>query len=382
MTDALSAQPLRIGIDGEALRVPLTGVGHYVFNLCAELEALLPQAQFFAYVARGEPHIRLPSARWQVRVEPSSFWQRLPSVAWLKLRSPRLCARDDLDAYWGCRTFIPRLPRGVRTLSTVHDLNSHLAAATMSWKHRLAHQAWFARDARRADAVMCNSQGTADRLAALLGIGTQALVKPGVAPRFLAANQGQGPLDLAPELVARGVQAPYLLSVATHEPRKNLVRLLDAFEQLQAAGELPGYKLVLVGASGWKNEELDARITRSTAVVRTGYALDDWLPALYARAEALVFPSTYEGFGMPVLEAALCGTRVVTTDIPELREAGGPDATYIEPTVEGIAAGIRAALAAPRRATPPPAQAEHTWPHAARILAEQIVAVAQQTAQQ
>jgi glycosyltransferase involved in cell wall biosynthesis len=177
--------------------------------------------------------------------------------------------------------------------------------------------------------------------------------------------------------------------VATHEPRKNLVRLLDAFEQMQAGGELQGYRLVLVGGSGWKNGELDARIKASPAVVRTGYVDDAALPALYAHAEALVFASTYEGFGMPVLEARLCGTRIVTTDIPELREAGGDDAVYVQPSTEGIRNGIRqvVATASNERARQHQScvaleQHHNSWRVSARLLAEQVLTLQAGTAGQ
>jgi glycosyltransferase involved in cell wall biosynthesis len=84
-------------------------------------------------------------------------------------------------------------------------------------------------------------------------------------------------------------------------------------------------------------------------VVLAGYVPDELMPFLYAGADALVFPSLYEGFGMPVLEARTCGARVVTTDIPELREAGDEYVIYIKPTLEGIKAGILQAIACPNR---------------------------------
>jgi glycosyltransferase involved in cell wall biosynthesis len=91
------------------------------------------------------------------------------------------------------------------------------------------------------------------------------------------------------------------------------------------------------------------------------------LPTLYAGADAFVFPSIYEGFGIPVLEAQACGTRVVTSDIPELREAGGGDAMYIQPTEEGIRTGILAALK--QQKSPPASYAHPTWREGAETLA-------------
>jgi glycosyltransferase involved in cell wall biosynthesis len=92
------------------------------------------------------------------------------------------------------------------------------------------------------------------------------------------------------------------------------------------------------------------------------------MPSLYALSEALLFPSLYEGFGMPVLEARVCGARVVTSDIPELREAGDEHVIYVEPTAEGVKDGILRAINAPK---PPPAPGR-TWKEAAKVLAGEL----------
>ena len=99
-------------------------------------------------------------------------------------------------------------------------------------------------------------------------------------------------------------------------------------------GELPGFRLVLAGEKGWKTQTLWRLLERGKAwgVTQVGYASEEALPALYSGAEVFVFPSLYEGFGMPVLEARACGTRVVATDIPEIREAGEQGAIYVSPT--------------------------------------------------
>ena len=106
---------------------------------------------------------------------------------------------------------------------------------------------------------------------------------------------------------------------------------------------------MLAGPTGWKNRAVAQKLAEAQAacgVIQAGYVPDEFMPMLYAGAEALVFPSLYEGFGIPVLEARACGTKVVISDIPELREAGGPNAIIVEPSVEGIERGIMAATAA------------------------------------
>src|SRR5580693_8300073 len=114
---------LRVGIDGDALRAPLSGVGYYIFNLCRELDALLPEALFIAYSRLPAAAVLLPSPRWQLRSEPVVALRRLPSFVWLKTRCRAMCASDRIDVFWAGRTLHPRLAEGVRTVCSVHDLN-------------------------------------------------------------------------------------------------------------------------------------------------------------------------------------------------------------------------------------------------------------------
>lgn len=162
----------------------------------------------------------------------------------------------------------------------------------------------------------------------------------------------------------------YLLTVAAWEPRKNLERLVRAFTELRESGVLPDRKLVLVGTRGGRGRRALTELLDQDAgqhVMCIGYVPDEHLPVLYAGAEVFVLPSLYEGFGLPVLEARACGARVVTTDIPELREAGGSEAIYVEPTTEGIQEGILTAVA--RKTHPPMRSVLPTWEQGAQKLA-------------
>lgn len=364
--------PRRVGLDGEALRRPLSGVGQYVLHLCEELERLWPEARFFAYARLGADELALPSARWTLRREPVPALRRLPSFLWLKTRGAALARADALDVFWAARTLHPRL-RGVHTVSTVHDLNHLLVPETMQRATRWSHALWFEGDVASADVVAANSRGTADRLLDTLGVEAQAIVRPGVDAAFAAAARAAAP-DARAALAALGIAAPYLLAVGTLEPRKNMAALLDAFLALRRDnGVLARHRLVLVGARGWQNRALGARLeaARAEGVVLPGYVPDALLPALYAGADALVCPSLYEGFGMPVLEARACGTPVVVSDVPELREAGGPQAVVVQPHAAGVAEGIQRALYGPRPCESGVAEA-HAWRASALRLAEAL----------
>jgi glycosyltransferase involved in cell wall biosynthesis len=144
-----------------------------------------------------------------------------------------------------------------------------------------------------------------------------------------------------------GIEGRYVLSVGTLEPRKNLIAALRAFDRLDA-----GCTLVLAGGSGWRNEALHAEIarTRGTVVV-TGFVSDDELVRLYGAAACFVYPSLYEGFGLPPLEAMACGAPVVTSDTASLPEVVGDAGLLVDPhDVDALAAAIASVLEDPARA--------------------------------
>jgi glycosyltransferase involved in cell wall biosynthesis len=181
--------------------------------------------------------------------------------------------------------------------------------------------------ARTCDVVFANSHFTAADLVDVLGIEQERIVP---APPGLSDG-------LVPTGEAADLGGPAILALGTIEPRKNLARLVEAWRLLD--GELG---LVLAGGEGWgdRPDLADSRITR------LGYVPDDEIPRLYRGAAVYAFPSMFEGFGMPIVEAMACGTPVVASAHPSLDEACGNAAIRVDPLdPEAIAAGIREALA-------------------------------------
>jgi glycosyltransferase involved in cell wall biosynthesis len=223
----------------------------------------------------------------------------------------------------------------------------------------------FARDVLRADTVLSISDGTSARLQSYLGRKADAIVRPAVGDSFRPQTKD----DVLTCRRIYGLSFPYILSVASWEPRKNLERLVRTFVEMKSRGVIGDRQLVLVGKRGCQYRRLERLIEDcGTDHVRPlGYVPDEQLPPLYAGADVFVCPSIYEGFGIPVLEARACGALVVASDIPELREAGGRDAIYIEPTEEGIRTGILCALRQQKR--PSTSFLSPTWREGAEILA-------------
>jgi glycosyltransferase involved in cell wall biosynthesis len=360
-----SKEPIRVGIDGRELALPYSGIGRYITELCKVLDKLLPRASFFIYSNRP---IRMPveSPRWAARIDRLVGVSHLYSLMWLMLRGRSLCELDHIDVFWGTTTILPRLPASIRRVVTVYDL-FHMDRRLVPLKRWLSYGLLYKRSLADANSIVAISETTARKLRSLLGYQAADIARPGVSERYRPRPAEQ--IEVCLRLY--GIRRPYIFAVASaYEPRKNLGSLLEAFCGLNVDGVLQDHTLVLAGTGGARAlaESPSARTAEPGAIRSLGQVSDDHLVLLYCGAEAFVFPSTHEGFGIPVLEARACGTKVVATDIPELHEAGGDDAIYVMPTVEGIRAGITRALGQQRRQTSVTPKS-HRWEESAAVLA-------------
>jgi len=251
-----------------------------------------------------------------------------------------MCRKDHIDTFWGTATLFPRLAVETMRVTTVYDLTYKVAPGTMGMAHRIGHQLFFSKDVSRADAIVAISQGTSDRLATALGRAADAIVYPAISREFCLRPE----TEIKTSLNKYGIRKPYILSVATREPRKNIDLLVRVFCKLRQNRNYNDLTLVLVGAQGWGNDGINIKPVETKNIIYTGFVNQHDLPALYCGAEVFVFPSLYEGFGMPVLEARACGATVVATDSPEIREAGGEGAFYVPPTFDGLYKGLTTAL--------------------------------------
>jgi len=279
-----------------------------------------------------------------MRDEPIEFFRRIKPNLWLKLRMGALCERDGLDVFWSGCGLLPRLSRKILACMTIQDINQVLVPETMSWGNRLSVSAFIAGDLRRADIVFAGSYGTAQRVKHHYGRKADAVVQSSVSPTFRPIP----PPEYQPVLIRHGLTQKYMMTVGVSEPRKNLSRLFDAIEELHSEDRLGGRRVAMIGRPGWKNKAVRERIERfsKTWLLPLGFVEDADLASLYSGTDLFLFPSIYEGFGIPALEARSCGALVMATDIPEIREAAGDDAVYSEgPDVPALKSAILAGLA-------------------------------------
>lgn len=355
---------MRVGIDASRLRPGMSGIGRYVSNILGPLDAALPEAAFFLYT-RAPLQLSLPSDRWRVRCDTHWAFSHLPTVAWIHFRLGLLACRDELDVFWAANTLVPAGMGELPCVTTLYDLNHLLFPQTMSLLTRLAHRRWLAGDVLAAARMVAISEGTSARSGKHLGRCADAIARPAIPLKIPLPEQDQS----LEQLGKFGICPPYLLTVGTREPRKNLDSVVSAVETLKSAGLLPRHQLVMVGALGWGGGFKAARPAARSAykwIRPLGYVDDAALAALYSMADAFIFPSLYEGYGIPVGEALAFGCRVIASDLPELREVGGGDVVYVAPSPAGIAHGLTAALANP---PPIPRNPLHDWTDAASTMA-------------
>lgn len=336
---------LNVGIDASRLRFGPTGVGRYTAGLLAPLDAAMPGARFTLF-ARQACAVSLPSNRWSICCDVHPVWSRLPTTLWIHYRLKHLVARTAVDVFWAPNTLLPKgLATKVPCVCTVYDFLHDIMPEDLPPMTRVAYRLWMDVDTLDATKTVAISEGTASRMLKLLGKLPDAVARPPV-PKLLHPTDRQRAVKLLNDM---GVRTPFILGMGTYAKRKNLAGVVAAVQMLKATDGLPEHQLVLVGPKSWNGmSRVLRRATRPHWLRLLGFVDDETLSSLYALTDALVFPSFYEGFGMPVAEARTFGCRIVTTDSPELREAGGDGAVYVAPAPEDIAAGLKRALDGPR----------------------------------
>lgn len=330
---------LRIGVDIRPFYEPLTGVGWYLYYLLHELaKAEGVELYLFgdARVTDEGPrlHVDLPAnaklCTFDLRGLPGSRLSRPITagayVAWIALA--------DCDVLFGANFFLPRLHSAVakRRVITVHDL-TYKRYPELVQKETLANlERQMMREIALADAIVCVSQSTRRELLHFYDVDPA---------RAVAIHSGLGRPAMSEPFA--GLPARYILFVSTIEPRKDLGTLIDAYERLRDSGAYDG-SLVVVGKVGWKAQELVARL-RGPGIMHLDYVRASQLATIYERAEAFVFPSVYEGFGFPLLEAMARGVPSIAARSSSLPEIGGDAALFFEPRdVDVLVAQLRRVL--------------------------------------
>ena len=323
---------MNIALDGMPLVSQLTGVGHYTLELARNLALAAPTDSFMLV----SPQPMLPSTLEAIENQsvPNLSHVTLARGAlnrrWWSIGLPRYLSKSAFDLFHGTNYEIPlwlRLPSVV----TIHDLSLLL--------HSDAHERHLVRRARwrlplmvkAASTIITPSNSVKTEVCETFKLDPEKVSVTPEAPRpsFLRRQDG----EVSKLRTRLGITQDFVLYVGTIEPRKNLRRVVEAFERLLRTTSLSP-KLVIAGGQGWLMDDFTSYIRGKglqDEVCLTGYLEDQDLGALYSLCRAFVYPSLYEGFGLPPLEAMACGAPVICSSIPALIETVGTAARWIDP---------------------------------------------------
>ena len=334
---------MKIGFDVSPLTAHRTGVGNYCYYLLKHILELAEVHEFRGF-ASGRAPMELGELADRLPVRRVPVPTRLLYKSWEWFGMPAMERfLGAVDVYHATNYFLPPTRRARRVV-TIHDL-AFLAVPELCSPSIVGPFArGIGRFATGADAIMAYSESTKADIVTYLEVSPERVT---VAP--MAVDEGFQPMEREEaELLVKerfGVEPPFLLFVSTLEPRKNVVGLIEAFKHL--VDEIP-HNLVLVGSVGWNAEpilEAMAHPSVKDRIIRPGFVKHLELPAFYCAADAFVFPTHYEGFGLPLLEALTCGCPVVAADnssVPEV--TGGAALLTSSHDTEAVADNVRRIL--------------------------------------
>ena len=336
---------MRIGLEGRVLTPRIGGIGRYAIHL---LEALLslssrqyPDLEFVIFTAPQ-------TDRDILRGVGAATCERFRWIKSTLLRSSVLLPvgvlLERIDLFHGLdQSGIPLFFKAGKYIVTIHDVIPLVLPWAFPPRHRLVLATALARIRKQAEMVIVPSRAAAEDVVHFLRVEREriSVIPMGCEPRFQPVED---PLRAAALRRRYNLPERYILFVGTLEPRKNVQTLLRAFAQVIAETPQDGLTLVIAGGKGWGGEDYMSTVgaLKLHAHVRfAGYVEDEHLPELYRSALLFVYPSLYEGFGLPVLEAMACGTPVITSNRASLPEVAGDAALLVDPTrPEALAAAM------------------------------------------
>ncbi|MCQ2170404.1 MAG: glycosyltransferase family 4 protein [Bacteroidales bacterium] len=331
----MKEEPIVIAIDCRQFTYKITGIASVLRCLLDSMLKLHPEIRLVLFTPSGfddslnRDYGGFPNVTVVCRKFVS---EHLPKILWYNIYFPFLAKMYGVTHFLSIKTELPLwLPSGIRTITFVHDVVAIDFAQTMEFRNRLANRLFFSRSIRQSDFLWCVSDYTASQVIryfpeaaskiAMVGSGSDADVF-----RNLHLSES----DRKEFLEKFGISGRPLLFVGSLEPRKNLSFLLKLMPQLYKRG----FQLIVVGAKGWKNSDVADIVNLpefpEESVHFCGYVTSEELVKFYNFAECYVSTSLNEGFGLPQLEAMLCGCRVISPDNSAMSEVVGGRGLLIE----------------------------------------------------
>ena len=326
---------MRIGLEVSPLAINSTGIPNYILRLLKGLAHIDADNEYFLYTNKRIPFsLGLP-----VNFKVVLLKRPLPRFQlWFQMALPYRLKREKIDIFHGLFSRLP-LVLPVPGILTVHDLSGY-KMPRFHKRHTYVTNQMFPTFIKKASGIIAVSKFTAEELVSIF---------PDAAEKTTVVHEASPPeyseVTEKSELnrVRKKLNLPesFFLFLGTLEPRKNLTKLLEAFQRV--SDSIP-HSLVISGSAGWKTKEFFKRLKTSGIEDRvhlTGFVDGKDIPALLSLSDAFIYPSLYEGFGLPILEAMACGTPVITSNVSSMPEIAGEAAYLIDPqSADSIARGI------------------------------------------
>ena len=326
---------MRIGISTSVIQRGRTGIAQYLFALLRAFFPYTRQDQFTLFVLEEDvPLLDFVKGQMEVVPVPERFRPPLRNILWHQATLPGLARAHRLDVLHVPSYRRMLWPKPCRLVATIHDLAPFRVSRKYDWKRMIYGRLIARRLARRQDKIIAISQNTANDIVQFFGLPPQRItvIHNGLEhERFFPADRAEAKAKAAQRY---GLQRPFFLYVARLEhPGKNHVRLIAAFNEFKNATS-SDWQLVF-GGSDWHGASIIHEAIRASpfsADIRClGFVPDEALPELYRAADIFVYPSLYEGFGLPPIEAMACGCPVICSRSGSLGEVVGDAAAIVEP---------------------------------------------------
>lgn len=315
---------MKIGIDIQASKGKVTGLGVYAKCLAEAITSAKHDVCFLS-------------------TEQSGDWNTIKRLCWENWTLPRQAGKEKVDLLH-VTAFAPPFYKRCKLVVTVHDLIGMAFPNQLGWPSRFYWGKWLPFVIRRADRIIADSEHTKKDIIKFLKIPAEK-----IRVVYLACPKGleekKDPKSIAGIKERFKIQNEYFLTVGTLEPRKNFIRVLQAFSKFKSETGDQKYQLIVAGSkefahSNYFKEHFSPFVSED--VIFTGYVSNEDLNGLYSASTAFLFPSLYEGFGLPVLEAFTSGAAVITSRTTSLPEVAGEAAVYVDPLdVDDIAGAIK-----------------------------------------
>lgn len=337
---------MKVAFDATATPVGLTGAGYYVMEIVQQLDrADDVELVIITRKNDGTRFEQLAESSRILAVAPDSTPAR---IVYQTLRLGTLVDSLDVDIFHGPHYQIPMKMR-TPSVVTIHDMTLVTHPQVHTRAKRLFFSRVIGRSAEKASGIISVSQHTADDIERVLGAHNIIVAPLGVNTQRFNATAHKTDQEL---LEHRGITEPYIGFLGVIEPRKSIDVLIGAFSRL--ASDFPEHRLIIAGGDGWGMHDVrQARASSgvSTRIVMTGRLSDEEVPAFLRHADVFAYPSMYEGFGMPIIEAMACGAPVITTRSSSLSEVAGDAAELVEPrNVSQLEIALRKILSDSQRA--------------------------------